>query len=54
MTYKLLLDLETSQVRLDTILRIDDEGIHSFIPNEVKNRDWVEYQAWLALGNEPA
>jgi hypothetical protein len=26
----------------------------SYIPNDPGNRDWVEYQEWLAQGNTPA
>lgn len=26
---------------------------NSFIPNDPQNRDWVEYQEWLAQGNVP-
>lgn len=29
------------------------DGVTSTVPNDVENRDWVAYQAWLALGNTP-
>ena len=29
------------------ILKIDDTKVYS-VPNTVDNRDWMEYQAWLA------
>jgi hypothetical protein len=32
------------------VLRLPDE---THIPADPRNRDWVEYQAWLAEGNEP-
>lgn len=25
----------------------------AFIPNDLKNRDWLRYQKWLAKGNTP-
>lgn len=28
-------------------------GDGAWIPNDPANRDWVEYQNWLTLGNEP-
>lgn len=34
----------------DLVLRLDDQ---SGIPNHPSNRDWAEYQAWLAEGNAP-
>jgi hypothetical protein len=35
------------------IIRIDDQGIVSAIPNDPSNADWQAYQAWLAQGNQP-
>jgi len=34
----------------DTIFRIEDSA---FIPQDPDNRDYQEYLAWLAEGNEP-
>lgn len=47
--YKLLKD-NLGNDRTDMILRIAD---NANIPNDPDNRDWVAYQAWLALGNTP-
>ncbi len=33
-----------------SVIRIADKAI---IPNDTGNRDWVEYQKWLAAGNTP-
>lgn len=35
------------------ICRHNDDGSSSYIPADINNRDWVEYQAWLDLGNTP-
>lgn len=35
---------------VDLVFRIADSA---YIPNDVMNKDWVAYQAWLALGNTP-
>jgi hypothetical protein len=42
--YKLLKD------RTDAVVRVLDGAT---IPNNPDNKDWVEYQAWLQLGNLP-
>lgn len=34
----------------DGIFRVEDEA---WIPNNIDNRDWRKYQAWLAEGNQP-
>ena len=34
----------------NTVIRVEDGA---YIPNDPANRDWVEYQNWLAFGNEP-
>ena len=36
----------------DVVSKQTDEG-QMFIPNDPANRDYVEYQNWLELGNEP-
>lgn len=40
-------------LRTDCIQRTDDSGIISWVPNDMGNRDWVAYQAWLTDGNTP-
>jgi hypothetical protein len=34
----------------DTVIRTADQA---FIPNDPANRDWIDYQAWLAAGGVP-
>lgn len=46
MQYKLIADS-------DSILRLNDDSTVSWIPNNTANRDWQEYQEWIADGNEP-
>ena len=36
-----------------TVKKIPEDGMIVFIPASMDNLDWQEYQAWLALGNEP-
>jgi hypothetical protein len=50
MTYKLLKD--SSGTVGPGILMIDGLKI-STVPNDPNNRDWVQYQEWLAAGNQP-
>lgn len=38
---------------INLIRKIADGQADLWIPNDPDNKDWVEYQAWLALGNEP-
>lgn len=48
--YRLLKDDATGRERTDMILRTID---NANIPNDMGNRDWIAYQAWLQLGNLP-
>lgn len=48
--YRQIIDPKTREVSNDMILRVEDEA---FIPADERNRDWREYQAWLAEGNTP-
>lgn len=47
--YQYLAQLDGS-VDPNVIRRTSD---NSFIPNDDRNHDWIEYQAWLAAGNTP-
>ena len=51
MRFKLVKDQDGND-RQDVILMIDGAMI-SWVPNDMANRHWAMYQAWLALGNEP-
>ena len=48
--YKQLLDPISKATSSLMIMRTSDNAV---IPNNSNNRDWVAYQAWLALGNTP-
>ncbi len=37
----------------DGILRLNEDGSQSAIPNSLDNGDWVAYLAWLDAGNSP-
>jgi len=35
------------------IIRQNDDGSTTYIPNDLRNTDWVLYQKWLTEGNIP-
>lgn len=51
MTYKYQSDFNGGHSE-SVILRVDDDGVINFIPNDSLNKDWQEYQAWLAADPE--
>jgi hypothetical protein len=42
-----------SRFGTETIERVNDDGTVSYIPNDIRNKDWIAYQEWLAAGNTP-
>lgn len=52
MTYQLMNDPRTGNLS-DTIIRHNDDGSMSFIPNDSMNIDRQAYEQWLADGNTP-
>lgn len=52
MEYKRVND-DDGNVNNDVIKLTDDNGHIYFIPNDSTNIEWIAYQEWLDLGNEP-
>jgi len=48
-TYQEYLDLLTGKIA-DGIKRLPD---NAYIPNDLENTDWQQYQVWLSEGNTP-
>lgn len=48
--YKYVADHQLGGDKSNIILRTAD---NAHIPNDLGNRDWVEYQVWLAVPNTP-
>lgn len=46
-------DLRTNSVNPNLIRAVDDDGTEHWVPTDDANRDWRDYQAWLAKGNMP-
>lgn len=58
--YKYVYNAQTDDNDTESILMKDDDGNVSFIPKVVPtelspatNKDWEEYQDWLAIPNTP-
>ena len=41
------------QTNDNAVMRHNDDGSITSIPNDPANIDWIAYQAWLAAGNTP-
>lgn len=50
MAYQYIIDPKTNQNSSLFIKRTSDNAT---IPNNLKNKDWAEYQSWLNDGNTP-
>jgi hypothetical protein len=48
--YQLIAPMPGMETQMRTVLRVED---NAFIPFDPANRDYQEYLAWLAEGNEP-
>jgi hypothetical protein len=48
--YTLIYDPTTDSMHPNIIIR-DEDGAH--IPDDPTNRDWQEFQEWIAKGNHP-
>ena len=44
---------EFDKVPTDQIIRINEDGSRSYIPNHPDNADRIEYDKWVAEGNTP-
>jgi hypothetical protein len=51
MIYKLINNLISNQP--SAVMRYNDNGSVSSIPFDPANMDFVEYNKWLSLGNQP-
>ena len=49
--YKLFKDIRSQEI--NSIFRTDDNGQIWSIPFDPANMDFVEYNKWLSLGNQP-
>ena len=41
------------KVPTDQIVRVNEDGSQSYIPNNPDNADRIEYDKWVAEGNTP-
>jgi hypothetical protein len=52
--YKYMKDsVDPDQNSTSMIIMIDDNGTNWGVPNDIRNRDWQDYQTWLSQGNTP-